>query len=54
MKKITVVGLVLLIVGSLIYAYLVEDLSALSHALILGIMIGSSYALVRQFTNKEK
>ncbi|WP_282018579.1 hypothetical protein [Salegentibacter mishustinae] len=54
MKNLTITGLILLIVGSLIYLILIDPTSGIARALTIGIIIGGGYALTRYFRKEEK
>ncbi|UZH54874.1 hypothetical protein JRG66_13010 [Salinimicrobium tongyeongense] len=48
MKKLTIAGILILFLGCIIYLFAVDDISGLSRALLIGLMIGSALALRSQ------
>ena len=52
MKRLIINGALILIFGSLIYPFLVDEISGLSQALIIGLMVGSTMALRSQLGKK--
>lgn len=53
MKRLIINGALILIFGSLIYPFLVDEISGLSQALIIGLMVGSTMALRSQLGKKN-
>lgn len=52
MKRLTIIGLLILIFGGLIYPFATGEISGLSQALIIGLVIGSALALKSQLSKK--
>ncbi len=53
MKKSTIIGLAILIIGALSYLILIENLSGMVKALLMGLIFGSGYALSRLSSEKK-
>lgn len=49
MKRLTIIGVLVIIFGVLIYLIIVDKISGISSAIIIGLMIGSAIALRGQF-----
>jgi len=49
MKRLTITGIMILILGTIIYLILINEISGISRAIIIGLIIGAVMILGSQF-----
>lgn len=52
MRKLIITGLLILIIGGLIYPFVIDEVSGFSQALAVGLVIGGAFALRNQLNDK--